>query len=243
MTEAEWLAASNPALLLGFLRGSEEYRKFRLFACACARRVVHLVRDERAKAALGFAEQLADRTGAARRGRPAIHKAGLAACQSLWGQDQGRFDSGELLAHLAESNATHAAVKTAEADATVAAAACTTASLAAAYTTCRPPRFPTPFPPDRGDRIADEERTQVVLFRDIFGSPFRPVTFSPSWLTPTAIGLAEAIYADLAFDRLPILADALQDAGCEDIDILAHCRGDWPHARGCWVVDGVLGKR
>ncbi|QEL14637.1 hypothetical protein [Limnoglobus roseus] len=83
---------------------------------------------------------------------------------------------------------------------------------------------------------------QCDLIRDIFGNPFRPVTFSPSWLTPTVVGLAGGIYADRAFDRLPILADALQDAGCEDVDVLSHCRGDGPHARGCWVVDGVLGK-
>ncbi|WP_246173418.1 hypothetical protein [Limnoglobus roseus] len=81
------------------------------------------------------------------------------------------------------------------------------------------------------------------LFRDIVGPlPFRPVTFSPAWLTSAAVGIATGIYDDRAFDRLPILADALQDAGCEDADILAHCRGDGPHARGCWVVDRVLGK-
>lgn len=52
----------------------------------------------------------------------------------------------------------------------------------------------------------------------------------------------EGIHDDRAFDRLPILADAFQDAGCENDDILAHCRGEGPHVRGCWVVDLVLGK-
>lgn len=80
------------------------------------------------------------------------------------------------------------------------------------------------------------------LFRCIHGNPFRPVTFAPAWLTPTVVGLAAAIYEERAFDRLPILADALQDAGCEDEQVLGHCRGDGPHVRGCWVVDGVLGK-
>ena len=65
---------------------------------------------------------------------------------------------------------------------------------------------------------------------------------SHEWVTPTVRALAEGIYADRAFDRLPILADALQDAGCDDADVLAHCRGPWPHVRGCWVVDLVLGK-
>ncbi len=79
-------------------------------------------------------------------------------------------------------------------------------------------------------------------FRDVTGNPFRPVAVDPAWRTATAVGIAQAIYDDRAFDRLPILADALQDAGCENADILAHCRGDGPHVRGCWVVDLVLGK-
>jgi hypothetical protein len=80
------------------------------------------------------------------------------------------------------------------------------------------------------------------LVRDVAGNPFRPVTLDPSWRTSTVVQLAEGIYADRAFDRLPILADALQDAGCENADILNHCRSAGPHVRGCWVVDLVLGK-
>jgi hypothetical protein len=79
-------------------------------------------------------------------------------------------------------------------------------------------------------------------FRDVAGNPFRPVTFDPAWRTSAVLTLADHIYAGRAFDRLPILADALQDAGCEDAAVLAHCRGPGPHVRGCWVVDLVLGK-
>jgi hypothetical protein len=78
--------------------------------------------------------------------------------------------------------------------------------------------------------------------RCILGNPFRPVTFLNSWRSETAVALASAIYAERAFDRLPILADALQEAGCDHADVLEHCRHSGPHARGCWVVDGVLGK-
>lgn len=81
-----------------------------------------------------------------------------------------------------------------------------------------------------------------LLIRDIFGNPFRPVTFDPRWRTTDVGGVAQAIYEDRAFDRLPILADALMDAGCDNDDILAHCRSDGPHVRGCWVLDLVLGK-
>ncbi len=75
------------------------------------------------------------------------------------------------------------------------------------------------------------------------GNPFRPVTVEPIWLTSTVVALAQGIYADRAFDRMPILADALQDAGCYNDDILIHCRDEsLTHVRGCWVVDLLLGK-
>jgi hypothetical protein len=81
------------------------------------------------------------------------------------------------------------------------------------------------------------------LFRDIFGNPFRRVTFSPDWRTDTAVALARTMYEARAFDGMPILADALQDAGCDSDDILNHCRDTAQvHVRGCWVCDLVLGK-
>ncbi|WP_246173702.1 hypothetical protein [Limnoglobus roseus] len=83
---------------------------------------------------------------------------------------------------------------------------------------------------------------QCAATRCIFGNPFRPITIGAACRTKKLAKIAQAIYDERAFDRLPILADALQDAGCEDADILGHCRGDGPHVRGCWVVDGVLGK-
>jgi hypothetical protein len=89
----------------------------------------------------------------------------------------------------------------------------------------------------------DAERlAQSKLWRDIFRHPFRPTAADPSWRTPDVVGLARGIYAEGTFDRLPLLADALMDAGCSDEAILSHCRGDGPHVRGCWVVDLVLGR-
>jgi hypothetical protein len=87
-----------------------------------------------------------------------------------------------------------------------------------------------------------EPVAQCGLLRDIVGNPFRPVSYNPRWHTSTVLGLGQTIYADRAFDRLPILADALEEAGCDSADILAHCRGHGPHVRGCWVVDQILGK-
>jgi hypothetical protein len=78
--------------------------------------------------------------------------------------------------------------------------------------------------------------------RCLLGNPFRPVVFDPRWRTADAVGLARGIYEERAFDRLPLLADALMDAGCADEQVLSHCRSEGPHVRGCWVVDLVLGK-
>src|SRR5262245_31387429 len=81
------------------------------------------------------------------------------------------------------------------------------------------------------------------LLRDIFGPlPFRSVQLDSHWLTSNVLDLARTIYEERAINRLPILADALMDAGCSDEDILGHCRSDGPHVRGCWVVDLILGK-
>jgi hypothetical protein len=80
------------------------------------------------------------------------------------------------------------------------------------------------------------------LIRDIFGSPFHAVEFDPSWRTANVMDLAKTVYEEEVFDRMPILADALLDAGCGDETILKHCRSGGPHVRGCWVVDQVLGK-
>jgi hypothetical protein len=97
---------------------------------------------------------------------------------------------------------------------------------------------------DRGLRSG-----QATILRDIFGNPFRPATLSPDWRTSTVSSLAQSIYDDRVmpsglFDnqRLAVLADALEDAGCDKSEILGHLRSGGDHVRGCWVVDLVLGK-
>jgi hypothetical protein len=93
--------------------------------------------------------------------------------------------------------------------------------------------------------IKDRQREQAIqceLIRDIFGNPFRPVAVDPSWRTSTVVALAQQMYESRDFAPMPVLADALQDAGCDNEDVLAHCRGAGPHVRGCWVVDLILGK-
>ncbi|MBL8795112.1 MAG: hypothetical protein JNM56_14480 [Planctomycetia bacterium] len=90
--------------------------------------------------------------------------------------------------------------------------------------------------------LLPEQRRQAGFIREIFGNPFRPATIDPTWRTANVVSLATAIYNERAFDRLPILADALEDAGCTSREILDHCRQPGEHVRGCWCVDLVLGK-
>jgi hypothetical protein len=92
------------------------------------------------------------------------------------------------------------------------------------------------------DRVrADEQAAHAHLLRCVTGDPFAYEVLDPKWQTDTVQSLAAGIYTDRAFDRLPILADALEDAGCEDEHVLAHCRSGGPHTRGCWVVEAIRG--
>jgi hypothetical protein len=88
-----------------------------------------------------------------------------------------------------------------------------------------------------------QSKIECGLVRCVLGNPFRHVSVDPSSLTTTVITLAEAIYGDRAFDRMPILADALEDAGCTNQGILAHCRQEGEHVRGCWVIDLLTGRQ
>ncbi len=98
-----------------------------------------------------------------------------------------------------------------------------------------------PYGPGAGPELAEQCR----VLRELFGNPVRPVAVDPAWLCwngGTIPKLARAIYEELAFDRLPVLADAVEEAGCSTQEILKHLRGEGPHFRGCWAVDLLLGQ-
>jgi hypothetical protein len=100
---------------------------------------------------------------------------------------------------------------------------------------------------EAGIDVQELRQSQADLLRDLFGpAPFRPLPrLNPAWLAwegGTVAKLAAAIYEERSFDRLPILADALEEAGCDAADLLTHLRGPGPHVRGCWAVDLLLGK-
>jgi hypothetical protein len=212
MTEVDWLAGTDPMPMLGLIRGNADDRKLRLFAVACCRRVEHLFDDIGDHDVLGILERYVDRQA-----KPA--ELALIANQ---------------MTNLAVRGA--AAMSAGQA-AVIASAACVDVVAAAAGG--------FDHPKSQGDSYAAEagaRRVQCRLLRDVFGNPFQPVAFDPEWRTSTAVALAKLMYESRDFSAMPILADALQDAGCENTGVLNHCRGPEAHVRGCWVVDLVLGK-
>lgn len=114
-------------------------------------------------------------------------------------------------------------------------------SFQAAYQTLRTLGIGLPIPGSH--RVDQQVRVHWCgLVRDVFGDLVHPVPLDASWRTGNVVDLSRTIYEEHAFDRLPILADALMDAGCNDEVIVEHCRGCGPHVRGCWVIDLILGK-
>ena len=215
MTEAEWLACQDPTAMVEFLHGRVSDRKLRLLACANCRSVWQWITDERSRVAVAVAERVSD---------------GLASQAELANAIKASYDAATLneyedpddetvyLRSMSAAYANHSVWG----EAFVAALA----------------NSPSIMP----ELTGLPETLPLHFVRDIFGNPFRPVTFSPEWRTDTAVALARQMYDAREFSAMPILADALQDAGCDNDDVLNHCCGEGTHVRGCWVVDLVLGK-
>ncbi|HVS39661.1 MAG TPA: hypothetical protein VMS17_29155 [Gemmataceae bacterium] len=236
--------------MLEFLRGKVSDRKVRLFAVACCRRVWPLVKDDRFRAAAQAAELFADgiitkedmiqarSTALAvfvklRGGEDEAPAATLSAAaipappKSFEKQFLDVFADPWWEDELDKGDPHGPAVVTARHTAWAVAQA----------------QGQRPLADSTGAKA--EQREQATLLRELLGSPFRPIALDPTWLEwndGTVRKMATAIYEERAFDRLPLLADALEEAGCTDADILAHCRSGGEHVRGCWVVDLLLGK-
>jgi hypothetical protein len=230
MTEEEWLASTNPREMLESVAEQARIRKLRLFACACCRQVQNPFVPQLMVRAVAAAEAAADdELGDAE--LASVADVVNAAVESARGSCPN--GSGYLL-HLCLAVAWAAVPRGRAGDA--ARHASEGAARAAADL---PERMPRERPPE----YVDELGAQADLCRDIFGNPFREVGFDPAWLTSDVLALAKGMYESRDFGAMPILADALQDAGCEDEEILAHCREPREHVRGCWVIDLLLGKQ
>ena len=247
MTEEEWLSApwiegESTGLrvvlssdLLQFLRDKASNRKLRLLACESLRTLIEKLRQ--CFKPDGIAHELPDKGSVWNAPIVAAHFAdGLATAEELAkAESLARRDSNpnRFLDYAHQKTADQGAWNAAD-EVLQALSDFTGNSLDVADAT-------NPLILEEWLEGGDLEH-EVGLLRDIFGNPFRPATMEPAWITPTVKRLAETIYADRAFDRLPILADALEEVGCTNAEILVHCRGPGPHVRGCWVVDLLLGK-
>jgi hypothetical protein len=243
MTEAEWLTSIRPGEMLGFLRsrtgkaslrarlGSERLeRKLRLFLAACCRRIWLLLPDERSRRAIEVAERYADREVGAADLRAAYEAAAITYNKVRRTPDAKAYCAACPAAEIAWIDYSNGF------DICTYGAECATMALAA--------RLASPSTPAEHDQVvrAAEEASQAALLRDIFGNPFRPPRVASAWRTATAVALARGIYAERAFNVLPILADALEEVGCSEQAILDHLRGPGIHVRGCWPVDLLLTK-
>jgi hypothetical protein len=224
MTEAEWLGYYHPRPMLEFLDGKADDRRLRLFAVACCRRIWDLLSDRRSQRAVEAAERYADRAATDRELREAYAEAYTAYANAFTTQDDAPYAA--LSAALEQP--LEAALRAAR-----------YAARAAGQRAAGPEGLHTV--PYHNAKVA-ERREQASVLRHIMGNPFRPVTVGPSWLSwnqGTVPRLARAIYAEQRFRDLPVLADALEEAGCDDQEVLSHCREGGEHLRGCWVVDLV----
>jgi hypothetical protein len=224
MTEQEWLNGADPGFMLDHIEKSVSDRKFRLFAVACCRRVEHVLTDERSRRAIELTEQYADRLVPSK----ALEIAGKEAWQADEANDTGAPTPATVAALIAFYPPFDAAYT------------CGNISVLVDQESMK---VDSEWWNSHEKEGEDEASYQAALLRCIIGNPFRRVNLDPTWLTARVIKLALRIYDDRAFDQVPELADALEQAGCTDADILSHCRQPGPHVRGCWVVDLLLGKQ
>jgi hypothetical protein len=235
MTEGEWLACKDPTPMLEFLRGKASDRKLRLFAVKCCRGVWHAITVGAVQSAVELTDRYADGEASAEELQGVNHRIGEIA--------KIAFFHGTHLAELGQQSPfsfQHAAVSVAEA---------TSSSLGQSLGDHEPApgecaasiAGQTTYPQDKEIYTAERTR-QADLARDLFRNPFRPVSFNPLWLTPTVLSLAQSAYderimpsGELEPECLAVLSDALEEAGCDDEEILSHLRSA--------ACTGMLGSR
>jgi hypothetical protein len=219
-TEQHWAACTDLSVLLGCFvdRPVGRSRKQQLFACACLRRMAHLLTDA-SRRLLESYERRVEGEGS----REDWARARALATEVARDLSPARPRDQQAAYHVAYVVTRELAYD---------------AFWAAAHAGRDIARWVGAW------ALAAESKAQCDLFRDLFGSPFRRPRLDDAWLAwnnGTVPKLAQAIYDERRFGDLPVLADALEDAGCDDAELLGHCRAPGEHVRGCWVVDAILG--
>jgi hypothetical protein len=226
MRESKWLASRDPVAMVRYLLGKASLRKLRLLTCACCRHFRSLVEGAcppwilvAAERAATVAEQFADQL---------VGEFELLQASGAGSEPEIRVfrprDPSYMLVHSIR--------------------------IAVAYDTVLEEQIGQAVGYVYRNRdwlsaTLPETRTVIVeLVRDLFGNPFCPPVLNAAWVLQngqSARRLAEVIYDEKDYQRLPVLADALEDAGCDNADVLNHCREPREHVRGCWVLDLLLG--
>lgn len=223
MTESEWQTATELMRMVEQLGDRFDDRKLRLFACASARKAWKLLDDEESRVAVEVAERFADGLASASAMAPAFQAAGMT---SAYFSD-----------YVGSRRAMRRWMKGCEAAKKAAWLARNAAN----------PDLHRGHLRHYSSRTARTNFARADILRDLFGPlPFRPVEVAPDWLAwngGAVVGLAETIDEEGTFDLMPVLGDALEDAGCEDSTILEHVRGEGTHVRGCWALDLILGRK
>lgn len=212
MTEAEWNTCTEPQAMLEFLKGKASDRKLRLFACACCSRLLTLMRAKRSTPdVLVVAEGYADD-------------------RSLEKERAKVYESAQMLAGvMTDCGLWGSGAADVYAEAVVAVSCANSAASGVAEWS------------SMSGFVSVGPDVQADLLRDLFGPLlFRQVGLDLACLSRTVVGLAATIYEEKSFDCMEVLADALEEAGCQDRAILGHCRRHvGEHVRGCWVIDLV----
>jgi hypothetical protein len=266
MTEAEWLTAREPLVLLSEISAGASRRKLLLFACECCRPLLTTepaIEHETAKmfeAAELFAEGLIpeerfrehfphnrpDLYPTYPHDRPDqffdLHARGSATYLAFKALGPPADDNGWDLDPVTFEHVPRP-WQPGEREEELTGRVCLYAGQARAMLAIDYTWSPDGVPDGFYERQEEIESEFATAFREIFGNPFRPVSLDPSWRRSDVLLLAQGIYEEKAFDRMPILADALQDAGCDATQLLDHLRDvNATHVRGCWALDLVLGK-
>jgi hypothetical protein len=232
MIEQDWLACTDPTPMLELVREKASDRKLRLFAVACCRVFWATPPLDAIRRAIETNELFADLQASDQELSKVRSSAHSAAWDTRFGIESVPITSDSKIVSQRIVERTNVSTEYLKRLYFVAFMANPTARLRT-----------DEMPMLRTDSIL--ALTSPNILRDVFGNPWRPITIDPTWLVwndATVLKIARGIYDERAFDLLPILADALEEAGCNNSDILAHCRSGGLHVRGCWPVDLVLSK-
>ncbi len=236
MTETEWKTARHAEALLRFIEPRTSDRKLHYFAIACARRIAPLLPCPDSLHGVDVLERYVEGQCAA----DELSEVRWYVQAAAYAAEYGKVPWFHAIEHLPVSLLTELAANPDDAVDSLSDLLSSAAYFVDAIV--------RPAPWERRSRDWPHNSTgslflPVPLVHEIFGNPFHTVAFRRHWRTDTVLALARGMYESRDYSAMPVLADALQDAGCEDDEVLSHCREPGPHVRGCWLVDRVLCKK